>query len=729
VAQPLRERESPSRDRRFGLRGLAHLALDLRECLRELGNWSLGNGHAPELWTPAPPKPDPFYRDPVLRVGLVLIVGVLLFALSFLPLIVLTNASVSAVHHRYLANVGRPLELPPLPQRSTIFAKDGSALQHLYFKQNRIVVPLKGFNENTILSVLSIEDDGFFQHGALDFAAILRAAVTNILAGRIVEGGSTISQQLVKDTLTGNQETFSRKLREAADAIRLENTYSKQQILAMYMSEVYLGHGAYGFAAAAEYYFGVRPSKLSLGQAALLSGMIRSPGYYDPVTRPKHALWRRNQVLARMLHLGWITQAQYEGAKGMRVHLSMRLRDMAQAAPNSYWNQFVVDSFLSNRAFGPTVKARIQALYQGGLKIYTTLDPKLQRQAELTLRMRMTGRDLPQSALVSIVPQTGAIEAMAVGNAPYGQNQYNLAVDPGGGRTAGSAFKGFTLAAALEAGVSPNAVYSGSSPRTIPNCGGGQTWTVHNAEPVGGGSYPLWVATADSVNVVFAQVIDQIGPDRVARVAHKMGITTNLTPVCPLTLGTSPVSPLDMTSGYATIANDGVNCTPYPISKVVDSSGKVIFRAQPDCTRAIPSWVAREETAMLEGVVSFGTGTAANIGRPQAGKTGTGQNYQDAWFIGYVPQLCTGVWVGYARAEIPMPYVPGYGTGFGGVLAAPIWHDFMAYATQGMPVASFPPASISFYRPAPSPSPSSSASGSGGPGKPGKGQGNGKPGH
>jgi len=648
------------------------------------------------------------------RFGLILIVGIFVFALAFLPVVMALNSSLGVVDRHYLAKVGDPLNLPPLPQRSTILARDGSVLQHVYFGENRVVVPISRYRESTIQAVLAIEDDGFFDHGPLDFPAIVRAAVTNLIAGGIVEGGSTISQQLVKDTVTGDAPTFARKIREAADAVRLENTYSKEHILGMYLSEVYLGHGAYGMAAAAEYYFASRPSQLTVAQAALLAGMIRSPSYYDPITRPKHALHRRNAVLTRMLDLGWITSARYARASSAPVVLSAAERNVAQSAPNSYWTQYVVDSFLSNPAFGPTVKARIKALYQGGLRIYTTLEPAMERQAEQTLLARMTGAGLPQSALVSIVPQTGAIRAMAVGNAPYGANQYNLAVDPGGGRTAGSAFKVFTLAAALEAGISPNAVYSGSSPKTIPDCGGGETWTLHNAEPVGGGSYPLWLATADSVNVVFAQVIDQVGPERVAEVAHKMGITTDLTPVCPLTLGTSPVSPLDMTSGFATLANEGVHCQPYAIAHVVSSTGKTVYRQKPECSRAIPAWVAQEETAMLEGVVRFGTGTAANIGRPQAGKTGTGQDYQDAWFLGYVPQLATGVWVGYARAEIPMPYVSGYGTGFGGVLAAPIWHDYMLLATQGMLAESFASPSIGFYAPAPpsppSPSPSPSTS-------------------
>jgi len=268
-------------------------------------------------------------------------------------------------------------------------------------------------------------------------------------------------------------------------------------------------------------------------------------------------------------------------------------------------------------------------------------------------------------------------------------------------------------------------VYNGDSPKTIPDCGGGQTWTVHNAEP-GSGDYPLWLATADSVNAVFAQVIDQVGPERVAKVAHRMGITSPLTAVCPLTLGTSPVSPLEMTSAYGTLANGGIHCQPYAIDHVLSPDGQILESTSPSCARAMPAGVAAEETTMLQNVIAFGTGTAANIGRPEAGKTGTGNDYEDAWFVGYVPQLVTGVWVGYAAGEIPMPDVPGYGPGFGGVLAAPIWHDVMAFALGGQPVLDFPPAPPTFGSvpaappppPPPSPTPSPTPS-------PGHGNGNG----
>jgi len=640
---------------------------------------------------------------------LTLTLGVAAAAAAFVPVAAGIDAATRAAERAFLSHTARLLKLPPLPQRSTIYAADGSVLERVYLNFDRQIVPLGHFNSVTRNAVLAIEDDGFFHHGALDYLAILRAAIADLAAGRIVEGGSTISQQLVKNTVTGDAQTLSRKVREALDAIRLEHTYTKSQILGMYLNEVYLGDGVYGFATGAQHYFGEQPQRLTLAQAALLAGMIQSPSYYDPVQRPKAALARRNEVLARMLGLGWIDRARYRHALATPIRLSTVGGANVESGPRSFFEQYVIDSFLSNPAFGTTVRDRIHALFQGGLRIYTTLSPNLQQQAVQVLKTRMGGSGMPQSALVSIVPSTGAVRAMAVGNWGYQQHQYNLATDPGGGRTAGSAFKAFTLAAALENGISPNAVYNGDSPLTIPSCGGGQTWTVANAEP-GSGSYPLWLATADSVNVVFAQVINQVGPGTVAKVAHRLGITSPLTPVCPLTLGTSPVSPLEMTSAYSTLANNGIHCDPNPIARVMSSTGTTVYRAEPECHRAMPTDVAVEETNMLEGVIRFGTGTAADIGRPAAGKTGTGQGYQDAWFVGYVPQLATGVWVGYAKGEIPMPFVPGYGPGFGGVLAAPIWHDFMTYATRRMPAMDFPAPTIGFFQPTPSPTPTPTAS-------------------
>jgi membrane peptidoglycan carboxypeptidase len=637
-------------------------------------------------------------RDPrsALAIAIVVLLAATVLALGLTPAFLAVGASADAVDRRVFSKIDTPLKLPPMAQRSTIYAGDGSVLQRISLNYNRHVVPLHAIAKVARRAVLAVEDSGFYKHGAIDPSAILRAAITNAISGHIVEGGSTIAQQLVKDTVVGDEQTLARKLHEAADAIRLENTYTKKQILSMYLNEIYLGNGTYGVAAAGEFYFGEHPGDLSLTQGALLAGMIKAPEFYDPLAFPHRATYRRNHVLDRMRTLGWITAKQFQRARHAPLGLSSRMRHDVQSGPNSYWTQYVINQFLQNPAFGKTTRQRARLLFQGGVQVYTSIEPNLQRQAEAILERRMSGPGMPQSALVSIDPKTGRIEAMAVGNQAWGaNNQYNLAVDPGGGRTAGSAFKMFTLVAALEAGISPNAVYNGDSPKTIPNCGGGETWKLHNAEP-GGGSFPLWLATADSVNTVFAQVINQVGPEMVAEVAHRMGITNDLVPVCPLTLGTSPVSPLQMASGYATLANRGVHCDPIAITRVVDASGKTIFRAKPQCEQVIPREIADEATAMLENVIKIGTGTAANIGRPAAGKTGTGQEFQDAWFVGYTPEVATAVWVGYARAEIPMHYVPGYGEGFGGTLAAPIWHDFMLYALRNLPPLGFAPAPIPF---------------------------------
>jgi penicillin-binding protein 1A len=707
---------------------------------------------AQDLWEPeagdaSRPPPEPFDPPPasirrlprderrplaILGIAVVILLCAGAVGIGLAPLGVGLGSAADAVDRRVFAKIDQPLRIGPMPERSTILDADGSVLQRIDLAYNRHVVPLRKVAQVTRRAVLAVEDHSFFHHGAIDPEAIVRAAITNVISGRIVEGGSTISQQLVKDTIVGDEQSFSRKLHEAADAVRLENTYTKRQILAMYLNEIYLANGTYGVAAAGEYYFGRRPQDVSLSQAALLAAMIKSPEFYDPLSHPKRAMHRRNHVLARMRDLGWITFNAYAHARHSHLGLSARMRHDVMSKPNSYWTQFVINEFLQNPAFGKTARQRARLLFQGGVRVYTTIEPNLQRKAEQVLADRMSGPGMPQSALVSIDPNTGRIVAMAVGNQPYGRsNQYNLAVDPGGGRTAGSSFKAYTLVAALEEGISPNKVYNGDSPKTIPNCGGGETWTLHNAEP-GGGSFPLWLATADSVNTVFAQVINEVGPDKVVEVAHKMGITNDLVPVCPLTLGTSPVSPLQMASGYSTLANRGLHCEPIAIARVVDRSGQTIYHAKPSCTQAIPRSIADQATAMLERVISQGTGTAANIGRPAAGKTGTGQDYQDAWFIGYTPQLTTAVWVGYARAEIPMPNVPGYGTGFGGVLAAPIWHDFMLYATQNLPPLGFASAPTSFgYSPprstggsGPSPTPSPSH-GNGG----GNGHGQGPPPH
>jgi penicillin-binding protein 1A len=610
-----------------------------------------------------------------------------LVAVGLLPVVGGPATVLRQLDANVLAQARAPLHIPALPERSVIYAADGSALATLYLDQNREVVPLSEVNVVARKAVLAAEDHRFYQHGPVDLRSILRALITNARAGRIVEGGSTIAQQLAKNTETGSAETLARKIAEARDAIRLERTYSKDQILEMYLNQVYLGNSVYGIGTAARYYFAEPVGRLTLSQAALLAGMISAPEFYNPLHHKARARARRDDILARMLELGWITRAQYLPAIATPVKLSRKGRTANLPGPEPYFVRYVEEQFMQERRFGRTYADRLRALFQGGLQIYTTLKPKLQSAARAAIRAHLPLRTDPRAAVVTVDPRTGAVLAM-VGRTNFKKSKFNLATQAH--RSAGSAFKVFTLTAALEEGIPPARAFSSASPITIPDCGGtGVPWHVGNAEPGTGGSMSLWEATKFSVNVVFAQLVNEVGPRRVAMVAHRMGIASPLAAYCPITLGASGVSPLEMTSAYATLADGGVHCHPYPIARVVSSTGTTIFRARPRCSRAIPSPVAAQVTAMLEGVVHGGTGTRADIGRPQAGKTGTAQDYQDAWFMGYIPQLCTGVWVGYPRAEIPMRDVHGV-RGFGGLLAAPIWHDYMARATKGLRVMGFP---------------------------------------
>ena len=642
------------------------------------------------------PDRDLDYIDRASRLFLlpaVIAVSAALVAAGLYPMIGGAGRVIKRFDDQFLGGKSVSFRIPDFPERSTIYAADGSVLAELFLDENRKVVALSEVNEVTRRAVLAIEDHNFYLHGPVDLSSIVRAAIANLEAHRIVQGGSTITQQLVKNINTGPARTFARKWREAQEAIRLEQRYSKDRIFELYLNEIYFGHRAYGIGAAAEYYFNRTPADLTLPQAALLAGMISAPATTDPIDHPDVALVRRNAVLAHMLKYRWITQADYDKAVITPIKLSRRGRTANTAGPEPYWVSFVVRQFESDPRFGKTVEDRKKLLFQGGLRVYTTLQRKLQKTARRVMSTHLPNSGPkppadPQAAVVSIVPQTGAIRVM-VGGKDFSKQQIDLASQ--GARSTGSAFKAFTLAAAMEENVPAERVYSSGSPVTIPECQAGG-WTVNNAEPGTGGRMSLWEATADSVNVVFAQLIRDVGPAKVAAVAKEMGLQGYVPPFCAITLGAVAVSPLSMTSAYSTLANNGIHCKPYAIAKVVIRTGQTL-KTKPQCRRVVPARVAAQVTAMLRGVIDHGTGTRAQIGRPEAGKTGTGQDYQDAWFMGYVPQVCTGVWVGFSKGEISMRDLPvlGGANAFGGTIAAPIWHDFMLAAVAGLAPRDFPP--------------------------------------
>jgi penicillin-binding protein 1A len=569
-----------------------------------------------------------------------------------------------------------------LGQNSFVYADNGTLLGVVPSSVNREPLRLDQISPYLREATVAIEDRRFWEHGALDYQGIARALYSDVTAGRIVQGGSTITQELVRNLYIGNaSRTFSRKVKEACLAIKLAQVWPRQRILNAYLNEVFYGRAAHGAQAAAETFFSTRAQDLSLAQAAMLAGLPQAPTVYDPMRHPAMAMQRRDEVLRAMLASHAITTDEF--ARAVSAPLGLKPGDLyrRQAHENFFgWAQ----QQLVQR-FG----ARLVAA--GGLRVRTTLDPRMQQQAQAAVRSVMRRPSDPAAALVAIDPRTGAVRAM-VGYVPDGRKmKFNLATQST--RTAGSSFKPFVLATALQHGISLYSSFSGPPSLIIPDrsCYGPQgPWDVHNYADESAGYMNLLSATANSVNTIFAQLVAKVGPWNVVPVAHKMGITTKLQPVCSITLGTQPVNPLEMTDGYATLAAHGVHHAPQPFELVRAPDGRVLGRLNAPGAQAISRSVADQVTYALEGVIQHGTGTAAYFGRPAAGKTGTAENFQDAWFCGYVPQLAACVWVGYPKAEISLYNVEGVGAVFGGSLPADIWRSFMSAATAHMPALGFP---------------------------------------
>ena len=575
-------------------------------------------------------------------------------------------------------NALRPITLG---ENSFLYASDGSLLGVIPSTRNRQSLQLEKMSPWLPKATVAIEDSRFWQHGALDYQGIARALYEDVAAGRIVQGGSTITQQLVRNLYIGDADrTLTRKVKEACLAAKLAKKWSKEQILAGYLNEVFYGRHAYGAQAGAQTFFSTSAKKLTLSQAALLAGLPQAPSVYDPLRHPDAALRRRNEVLRAMLTEGSITRRQYADTVGDSLGVSQGTLYSAQRHPNFFgWaaQQLV-------KRFGE------QKVEAGGLQVRTTLDPRMQYAARSAVAGVLRIKSDPAAAVVAIDPQTGAVKAM-VSYLPDGRTlKFNLASQSG--RTAGSAFKPFTLATAINQGISLYTGLSGPSSLTItdPKCStNGVPWTVHNYADESGGYMNLLDATAHSVNTIFGQLVDIVGPDQVAITAHKMGITSRLRGYCSITLGSQAVNPLEMTDAYATLAARGVHRDPQAFELVRGPRGGVIGKLNAPGARALPQNTADLVTYALEGVVSHGTGTAAYFGRPTAGKTGTAENYEDAWICGYVPQLAACVWIGYPKAEISLFNVEGYGAVFGGSLPALIWSRFMSEAVKKLPVRDF----------------------------------------
>ncbi|MEP6908862.1 MAG: transglycosylase domain-containing protein [Actinomycetota bacterium] len=609
-------------------------------------------------------------------------------------LLVTAVAVASSVGFGTAASINRSCDLGALRPASIgansfIFAADGSMLGSIPAEKNRQPVTLAETSPWMAKSTVAIEDRRFYSHGGVDVQGIGRALVNDVKAGHAVEGGSTITQQLVRNLyIRHNERTLRRKLVEACLAVKLSREWSKNRILAEYMNTVYYGNHAYGVEAAARTYFSRPASKLSLLQAVLLAGLPQAPSVYDPFDYPERAAERRNAVLEALYKNHEISLGNYQEA--IRVHdLKLRPGRIYTRIREPYFFSYVRDQLVK--------KYGAETVRSGGLRVYTTIDRRLQKAANTAIHNTLYYDTDPASAIVAIDPRNGAIKTMTAVTPGRTGNQFNLAAQAR--RQAGSTFKTYVLAEAIAEGVNPDTTSYVSAPLHYQPDPYSQAWDVSTYSHSYVGSTSITHATLLSDNTVYARLTLDLGPEKVAAMATKLGVRSSLKTkegayVPSLGLGSIGVSPLDMASAYSTLAAGGIYSEPVAIRKVVLADGKDDPDAgwgKPHRRRVIPDWVAAEVTRILELNVQSGTGVGANIGRPAGGKTGTTENHADAWFCGITPTLSASVWVGYPQAEVPMTNVHGISVA-GGTFPATIWKLFMEEAIGSTPVRDFPEA-------------------------------------
>ncbi len=626
--------------------------------------------------------------------------------LAAIILLVVTVAAAAGAVAAVTRNMPSLAELQSqrVAQTTVIYDRTGAAIAQLHGATDRIVVSSGQIPQAMKNATVAVEDKRFYEHHGIDFVAVARALLADLRAGHVVQGASTITEQYVKNAYLGSESGLVRKIREAVLAWQLEDRWSKDQILTAYLNTVYYGSGAYGVQAAAQTYFHRNVWQLTLSQCALLAGLPRDPTGYSPVYDPTDALQRRDLVLALMRSQGYISGPQEKAAAGARLGV-FKAPPPSQKGAAAYFVQYVTEELI--RRYGVN-----QAL-EGGLKVYTSLDLRLQRDAIAALKSTLPAG--PAGALVSIDPATGYIRAM-VASTDWRTTKFNLAWQAR--RQLGSAMKPFALVAAVEQGANPATTYYDSMPLHI-YLGPGAVppyWNVSTFSNTYAGPINLVQATWQSDNTVYAQLALDVGPGRIVTVAHRMGITSPLAPYPSIVLGSEVVNPLEVADAYATFAAEGIHHAPQAIEKVVFPNGSVEHSATPG-HRAIPAGVAYVVDKILEGNTRYGTAAAMPSYYPgiAAGKTGTTTNSADAWFCGFDPKLATAVWMGYPQAEVPMPGVQG------ATYCVPIWGKYYEMVFGVQPIADFAqPAQMPVYspwtgahavaspQPTPSPTPSSS---------------------
>lgn len=560
---------------------------------------------------------------------------------------------------------------------SRVYDRNGNLITTLHGEENRIVVSIDQLPPHVWQAFVAAEDIRFFEHGGVDPRGLMRAIWTNLTAGEIREGGSTITQQFVKNALLTQERTYIRKIQEAFLSFEVERRYSKMQILGLYMNQIYFGEGAYGVETASQLYYGKNAKYLTIGEAAVLASIPKKPTAYNPFRDPEGAQVRKNAVLAKMVLAGYLDPIQEE--KLIKEDAVFKVPEN-KAEFASYFSDYVLQELLD--------KYGADKIYKEGVEVYTTLDMDMQKEAERALISRLPnmfvddkGIQQAQGALVCIEPSTGSIRALVGGR---GTDKYNRAVLAE--RQPGSSFKPFVYLVAMDMGISPEALVEDKEVAY-----GG--YVPQNYARKFYGKVTIRIALEQSLNVIAVRLNQFVTPEKTVEYAKKLGITTLVESGTysdvniAMALGglSRGVTPLEMASAYGVIANNGVRVPPIAIFKIVDRNGKTIFEAPSSKGEEVVNPNATATlTDMMRGVISRGTGGNAAIGRPAAGKTGTTDSYKDAWFVGFTPDLATAVWIGCDN-NVPLPWITG------GDLPAVIWGDFMEKAHRNIPVHDFPP--------------------------------------
>ena len=587
-------------------------------------------------------------------------------------------------------NLTEDVSLDELAIRSYVYDSNLEIIDVFSYVENRVLVEIDDISDEVKHAVIAIEDENFYLHTGIDLSAVFRAGLENVGAGGITQGGSTITQQLIKNLVVGNKVEAERKLQEMAMAKRLEREMEKDDILNLYLNTVYFGQGAYGVQAAAEVYWGLDADDLGWGEAALLSALISNPSSYDPINNPLRALRQRRIVLNRLAELGYITEEQ---ADLFHLQPLPTAVNEIELPPKSYFVEEVKQQLLDDpRYLGGNPEDRFNLVFNGGLSIYTTFDPVAQQQAEAAVAATLVeynegehGGVEATMALAALEPDTGAVRAV-VGGPGFAQDEQEFNLATQGSRQPGSAFKTFVLMTLLEQGYQPSDRVSGRGPCQIPNPGGvPDPYVANNFASSPGQVDTITDQIRVSSNCAFLRLGRVAGIEPVIDTASRMGITTVLEPVASLPLGSEEVHPIDMASAYGVMATGGFRYEPYFIERIVDRQGNVLYQHELSGQRVVTERSACWATDVLENNMVNGTGRRAQLPlQTSAGKTGTTEESADAWFVGFTPHLATAVWLGNPHERIPMRKVTGSS------YPAVAWGRFMTSYHEGLEVVDFP---------------------------------------